>query len=359
MSEFLEIDGARGEGGGQILRTSLALSVLAGRPVSFVRVRAGRAKPGLQRQHLVAVEAAAGICGGRVEGAALGATGFRFVPGSVRPGEHVFDIGTAGSTTLVLQTVLMPLALAGAPSRVVILGGTHNPMAPPFEFLVQAFLPLLSRLGLNVRATLERAGFYPAGGGRIVVEIDPPGRPTRLSLCEPGPAIRRHGLALVSNLPEHVGRREVDTLADRLGWPHGTGAVQMCEGPGQGNALLAFLENSHATEVFTAIGERGVRAEVVAAKLAEEVRAFERTGAAVGEHLADQLLLPLALRAGGEFSTVEPSLHFTTQLETLRLFSPVMGISMAVAATPLAAAGASEVPANASPGRWHVDVSPR
>lgn len=341
----LEIDGSRGEGGGQILRTSLALSVLTGRPVSFVRVRAGRVKPGLQRQHLMAVQAAAAICGGAIEGAALGSTAFTFVPDAVRAGEHDFDIGSAGSASLVLQTVLMPLALASTPSRVVITGGTHNPMAPPFEFLAQAFLPLLARLGLSVRATLERAGFYPAGGGRIVVEIDPPGPPAPLSLCEPGPVMWRHALALVANLPEHVGRREVDTLADRLGWPHGTGAVQMCEGPGQGNALVAFLENAHTTEVFTALGQRGVRAETVAAGLADEVRAFEATGAAVGEHLADQLLLPLALRAGGAFTTVAPSLHFTTQVDTLGLF----GVGH----------GAGAVLVDPEARRWRVEVPGR
>jgi RNA 3'-terminal phosphate cyclase (ATP) len=342
MRDFMEIDGARGEGGGQILRTSLALSVLTGRPVSFVNVRAGRARPGLQRQHLMAVTAAAAICDAVVEGARVGATAFTFAPGALRGGEHVFDIGTAGSTSLVLQTVLLPLALAGAPARVTIAGGTHNPMAPPFEFIEAAFLPLLARLGLRVRARLVRAGFYPAGGGRVEVEIDPAGPAASLNLTEPGPSVRRRALALVANVPEHVGRREVDTLADRLGWPHGSGEVQVCPSPGPGNALAAFLENTNATEVFTTLGEKGVRAEEVAARLADEIRAFEQTGAAVGEHLADQLLLPLALRAGGVFTTVAPSLHFTTQVETLALF-PELRARVATQAL--------------GDGRWRVEVA--
>lgn len=342
MRDFMEIDGARGEGGGQILRTSLTLSVLTGQPVSFVNVRAGRARPGLQRQHLMAVTAAAAICDAKVEGARVGATTFTFTPGALRGGEHVFDIGSAGSTSLVLQTVLLPLALSGAPARLTLVGGTHNPMAPPFEFIEAAFLPLLARLGLRARARLLRAGFYPAGGGRVEVEIDPPGPPTPLNLTAPGPSVRRRALALVANVPEHVGRREVDTLADRLGWPHGAGEVQVLGGPGQGNALAAFLENANANEVFTALGEKGVRAEEVAARLAEQIAAFERTGAAVGEHLADQLLLPLALRAGGVFTTTEPSLHFTTQVETLALFPSLRS---------------NVTRRDLGDGRWHIEVA--
>jgi RNA 3'-terminal phosphate cyclase (ATP) len=171
--QVIEIDGSFGEGGGQILRSSLALAIVTGQPVRLSNIRAGRRKPGLMRQHLTAVNAAAAICGATVDGERIGATELTFTPGAVRAGEYQFSIGTAGSTTLVLQTVLLPLLTAGGPSRIVLEGGTHNPFAPPFDFLERAYLPLINRMGPNVRATLERPGFYPAGGGRIAIEIEP------------------------------------------------------------------------------------------------------------------------------------------------------------------------------------------
>src|SRR5689334_333662 len=170
---MLKLDGSVGEGGGQILRTALALSALTGQPFEIEKIRAKRRKPGLLRQHLTAVRAATALCQAQVEGDSLGSMTLRFVPGDVKPGEYAFAIGTAGSATLVLQTVLPPLLLASRPSKITIEGGTHNPLAPPVDFLDRSFLPLVRRMGPRVRVQLERWGFYPAGGGRISVEIEP------------------------------------------------------------------------------------------------------------------------------------------------------------------------------------------
>lgn len=175
--DWVEIDGQRGEGGGQILRTALALSLVTGRPVRFRNIRARRARPGLRPQHRTAVLAAARVGAARIEGNSVGSTELEFEPTMLSPGVHHFDIGTAGSTTLVLQTILPALLSADAPSSVRIVGGTHNPLAPCFDFLERAFVPLLRRMGADVSIRLERAGFVPAGGGSLVVEV----RPTKLA----------------------------------------------------------------------------------------------------------------------------------------------------------------------------------
>ena len=215
---MLDLDGSQGEGGGQILRSSLALSMVTGTPVRIRNVRARRPKPGLMRQHLVAVQAAARIGGARVTGAEIGSSMLTFIPGVVKPGEHELSVGSAGSTTLVLQTVLPALLCAPQPSLLVLEGGTHNPMAPPFEFLERAYLPLVNRMGPRVQAELERAGFYPAGGGRIVVSIEPAARLTGFELLERGEIRRKEAMALVSRLPRHIGERELAEAARLAEW---------------------------------------------------------------------------------------------------------------------------------------------
>jgi RNA 3'-terminal phosphate cyclase (ATP) len=185
-TELVRIDGSAGEGGGQILRSALALALATGRPFEITNIRAGRKKPGLLRQHLTAVTAAAAVSGTQAPGARLGAGELRFTPGAIAPGEYRFAVGTAGSTTLVLQTVLPPLLVARGPSTLILEGGTHNPYAPPFDFLAKAFLPLVARMGPRVEAVLERPGFYPAGGGCIRVRVEPAPRLERLDLLERG-----------------------------------------------------------------------------------------------------------------------------------------------------------------------------
>ena len=213
------IDGSEGEGGGQVLRTSLSLSLITGQPFRIENIRAGRPRPGVMRQHVTAVEAACAVGGAECEELAVGASALTFVPGKIQPGEHRFAVGTAGSTSLVLQTLLPPLMLAGRPSRLVLEGGTHNPSAPPFEFIARVFLPLINRMGPRVSAQLLRPGFYPAGGGRIEVEIAPAGRLERLDLIDRGELRRVEARALVAALPGEIATRELAVVGKRLGWP--------------------------------------------------------------------------------------------------------------------------------------------
>lgn len=309
---MIRIDGSRGEGGGQILRSSVALSMVTGQPVAIDRIRAGRKKPGLLRQHLTAVQLAARVCGARVEGDRLGSTELVFEPQGVTPGTYHASIGTAGSTTLVLQTVLPALALADEPSVVVVEGGTHNPSAPPFDFLRFSYLPLLKRMGAEVRLTLERHGFFPKGGGRLRAEIEP-GTFGRLELLDLGARQWRRATATVADLPGHVAQRELRTLETQLSLsPADLHADVLAPGRGPGNVCRVELQHEHATIVFTEHGKKGKPAEKVAAALAAQVRRFEASGVAVDEHLADQLLLPLALGDGGRFTTLRPTLHTRT-----------------------------------------------
>jgi RNA 3'-terminal phosphate cyclase (ATP) len=319
---MLTIDGSRGEGGGQILRSSLALALATGTPFRIERIRAGRARPGLMRQHLTALEAATAVGDASVEGAAIGSREVVFRPGRVRAGTYRFAVGTAGSAGLVLQTVLLPLATAGAPSALALEGGTHNPHAPPFDFLAGAFLPLLRRMGARVEARLERAGFYPAGGGRMAIEIGEALALTPLDLPTRGATRRRRARALVSRLPRQIGDRELAVVRSRLGWAADElEVVVLDEGmAGPGNVLLLEIESAHVTEVFTGFGEVGVRAEAVAEQAAQEARRYLSADVPVGPHLADQLLLPLALAGGGRFRTVPLTRHATTNIEVIRQF---------------------------------------
>ena len=311
-----------GEGGGQVLRSSLALSLLTGTPLHIEKIRAGRARPGLMRQHLVAVNAASTISNAEVSGAELGSSELEFRPGAVRGDDYRFAIGSAGSTTLVFQTIFLPLLLGtSAPSTLHFEGGTHNPMAPPFDFLARCFLPLLVRMGARVEVALERPGFYPAGGGRWSATVQPLAELARLDLLERGEIRARSAEALCAGISGSIGVRQVDALSGALGWERAHCRPRMISNTlGPGNALIASIESEHVTEQITGFGERGVSSEEIAARVSEEVRRYLDAGVPVGEHLADQLLLPMALGNGGSFRTLEPSLHCRTQLELLKLF---------------------------------------
>lgn len=314
---MLEIDGSRGEGGGQILRTSLALAVILRRPVKLRRIRAHRHKPGLQPQHLACVAAAAAICDGVVRGAAVGATELELEPGEIRAGDWVFSIGTAGSCGLVLQTVLPALLSAPGPSRVVIEGGTHNSMAPPFEFLARAFLPVLAKMGAKVSLMLDRHGFYPAGGGRLVADIEP-ATLAPLDLVEGGAVTRTSARSILARIPRHVGERELGMVQRELGWDGGV--IDEVDSHGPGNALILEAEREHLTEVVTAVGERGLPAERVADRATREMAVYLDSGVPVGLHLADQLMLPGALAGQARYRTMPLSQHSRTNLDTIRLF---------------------------------------
>ncbi|MGA2616366.1 MAG: RNA 3'-terminal phosphate cyclase [Thermoguttaceae bacterium] len=326
MADIVTIDGSRGEGGGQVLRSSLALSLVTGRPFTIENIRAGRKKPGLLRQHLTAVLAAAEVGGADADGAALGSPRLVFRPGPIRSGNYSFRVGTAGSATLVLQTVLPALLLAEGESNLVLEGGTHNPMAPPVDFLEKAYLPLVNRLGPHVDVQLVRPGFYPAGGGEFTVRVQPAMKLGRLDLVDRGEITARRVRALVARLPRHIAERECRTIAQETGWDESSFSideVKGCRGPG--NVVMIELEAEHVTEVFTAFGQLGVRAEDVAKEALRQAAEYLVAGVPVGKYLADQLMLPLGIGAylssdGGVFRTMDLSLHTSTHMEILRRF---------------------------------------
>src|SRR5262245_30390751 len=318
------IDGSSGEGGGQVLRTALALSLVTGAPFRIEKIRAGRPKPGLLRQHLTAVKAAAAVGRACVTGDVLGTSELTFEPATVTPGEYAFAVGSAGSATLVLQTVLPPLLVASGPSTLTLEGGTHNPWAPPFDFLNSVLLPIVGRLGPHVEATLIKPGFYPAGGGRISVTITPARSLARLELDQRGDVLQKRVRVLLANLPAHIGDRELRTALRFLNWPPESASVErvdFAEGPG--NVVLVMLESAHVTEVFTGFGESGTTAEAVGESVAKAARRYLAADVPVGPHLADQLLPVLAVGQGGSFRTLSLTRQAMTAIDVIRKFLDV------------------------------------
>jgi len=323
-ADLVSIDGSTGEGGGQILRSSLALSVCLGRPFHISGIRSGRKKPGLMRQHLTAVRAAASISGATLRGDAIGSVELLFEPGAVRPGEYTFSVGSAGSATLVLQTVLPALLTATASSRLVLEGGTHNPFAPPFDFIDRVFLPIVNSMGPRVTAVLEQPGFHPAGGGRFVVTIEPVRQLHPLDLLERGASRSRAATVLIAKLPAGVAEREMKIVERKLGWPDTCRRIVDCpNSAGPGNILILEIESERCVAMFTGFGRLGVRAEAVAEQAIQQARRYLSSSAALDVNIADQILLPLALAGPGCFSSVSLSKHATTNLEVIRRFMPI------------------------------------
>jgi RNA 3'-terminal phosphate cyclase (ATP) len=323
MPDWITIDGSEGEGGGQILRTALALSLVTGRPFRIEAIRAGRQKPGLLRQHLTAVRAAADVSGARVSGAELGSRSLSFEPSPVRGGEYRFAVGTAGSATLVFQTILPALLLARERSRLTLEGGTHNPFAPPFDFLATTFLPVLRRMGASVDTTLETYGFYPAGGGRFTVDIEPCSTLRTLSLLDRG-STRVHARALVASLPENIAKRELAVVRERLGLDREVCRIECVHSSvGPGNVVMIVIESEAVIDVITGFGVKGVTSEKVASAACYEAEAYLATDAPVGVYLADQLLIPMALAGAGSYRTLAPSSHTLTNAGVIRRFLDV------------------------------------
>jgi RNA 3'-terminal phosphate cyclase (ATP) len=214
---MIDIDGSTGEGGGQILRTSLSLSMITGIPFTIENIRSKRKNPGLQRQHLTSVGAAKTVCNARVEGSTPGSLKLTFIPGKIVCGEYNFNVGTAGSSSLILQTILPALLFCNGRSNIVLEGGTHNPFAPPFEFLKQSFGRILNSMGYDISMEIESYGFYPAGGGKISVDIKPSGKIKKLQLTERGRLVGKRAFAISANIPDNVNLKEVELLKGRLG----------------------------------------------------------------------------------------------------------------------------------------------
>lgn len=326
--EFLSIDGSMGEGGGQVLRASLALSMALGRPFRMANIRAGRPNPGLKRQHLTCLRAAAEICGALIEGDEINSTEICFAPGEIRPGEYSFDIGGGGSCSLVLQALVPPLLFAGAPSRLKVRGGTHVPHAPVFEFLRETLFPWLEKLGPRLSAVMQRPGFMQIGGGEVDVEIHP-AAPRPLKALDCGAFLGSSAEIRLCDLDGSIALREkVGLLEERascLGLDEENIRIENnlgeCEGPG--NAIIICLRRESGITVCSAIGQPGISSEVVARKAYKRAVLFLRANVPVEKHLADQLIVPLALAGGGEFLTEKISKHAQTCLSLLPFFMPV------------------------------------
>ena len=321
QTKILEIDGTFGEGGGQILRSSLSLSALTGRPFHISNIRGGRKKGGLLRQHLTCVQAAAQISSAKVTGAELKSRELTFEPGLIEAGTYEFNIASAGSCLLVFQTVLPILMNLDKPSTIILRGGTHNPMAPPACFLERSFLPILRRMGVEVDMKLYKAGFYPAGGGHIEFKIYPGEQLKPLKLDERGASLKKSYEVEQANLPFQIARREIDTLHEVLGW----GAkhqklIKILDSPGPGNLVILTHQFENVSSSFCSFGTQGVAAEKVSKTAIKAYHAYLKSEAVVDEYLADQLILPMALARNSSFIAHNLSLHATTNLEITRKF---------------------------------------
>jgi RNA 3'-terminal phosphate cyclase (ATP) len=324
--ERVEIDGSMGEGGGQVLRTSLSLSVLTGRGLRLVNIRARRAKPGLMAQHLKAVEAAAAISGARVEGAQLASGSLLFEPREIRAGAYSFDIGTAGSTSLVLQTILVPLGFAPDASTVVVTGGTHVPWSPSFHYLDWQWAPFLRSIGFDLRLEMEQAGFYPRGGGRVRATIRPSARREPLRLTARGKLMKIRGISGVARLDRKIAERQERRACERLEGLCSEIAIEIVQVPAAspGTFLLLLAECEHSQACYCALGARGKPAEKVADEAAEGMAEFLAGNGAVDPWLADQLILPLAVAGGeSEVRTARVTRHLLTNAQVVKEFLPV------------------------------------
>lgn len=319
---MITLDGSMGEGGGQVLRTALSLSLVTGQPFVLDRIRAGRQKPGLARQHLTCVLAAAEVGDANVEGAELGSQRLAFKPRGLRAGDYAFAIGTAGSTTLVLQTLLPALLYANAPSTLRLSGGTHNPLAPPFDFLAKCFAPALRAMGVSVDLQLVRHGFAPAGGGAIACTTAP-GKPQPIEFLQREAMGLPRARVLLAKLDPSIGERELRVVRRQLDLHAEQVHIENVDSHGPGNMVLLEFPNRFVTEVIGVPGERGTSAERVAEDACKAAQRYLASDAPVGEHLADQLLLPMAMAGGGVFRTLEPTLHARTNAAVIERFLPV------------------------------------
>jgi len=316
--EIIVIDGSKGEGGGQIFRTSLTLAMCLGQSICIENIRAGRYKPGLLRQHLTCLKAAKEICDANVEGEVLGSKKVVFVPGKIKPGKYHYAVGTAGSSTLIFQTILIPLLFADGKSEVILEGGTHNSMAPTFNFISKSFLPILKIMGCDIEVVLEKYGFYPAGGGKWCAIINSTSRIQRLELINRNDFIKVGAEAISSKIPRHVTERELAQVKKRCGLSGENLHQKFVESVGPGNVVSFYASLKTHTAIFESFGEKNVSAEKVANKAVSAFYRFNDANVPVCEHLADQLVLPMALGVGGIYRTTKPSMHLLSNIDVIK-----------------------------------------
>ncbi|MHC4112140.1 MAG: RNA 3'-terminal phosphate cyclase [Planctomycetota bacterium] len=323
--DTIVIDGSTGEGGGQILRTSLTLSCITGKSLHIENIRAARRNPGLARQHLSCVRAACQICNGQAQGATKGSQVLDFQSGSIRNSDYHFDIGSAGSASLVIQTILPALFLADKPSAVTVTGGTHNPMAPPFDFLDETFLSAIATAGFDGICTLIRHGFFPAGGGKITFNIQPWQKSTDqiIDLCQPNTEPQIYGRIYTAKLPERVAQRQQTLLLQSGLNIRDVEHIKVKDSDGPGNCAMIRLCGGERTTVFTTFGMRGKASEDVISEVTSLTEEFLASDAAVDRFLADQLLIYMAIAKAGSFTTNELSSHLQTNMEVIKKFLPV------------------------------------
>jgi RNA 3'-terminal phosphate cyclase (ATP) len=325
---MLEIDGSYGEGGGQLLRTAVALSALTRRAVRVCNIRARRDKPGLAPQHLAAVRAVATLASARTEGLDLRSQAIEFFPGDLRGGRYRFDVGTAGSVTLVLQALLPVMVAGGAAFEVTVVGGTDVRAAPPIDYFGKVLLALLHRMGASAAIAVRRRGYYPRGGGEVEITVRP-GELRPIVIEQPGELRDLTGLAHVGNLPEDIATRMRSAALDRLGGPARSRAeiATSVLGPeaavGHGGAIVAWARTEHTVLGAGRVAERGVRAEMLGEAVGDELAGDLASGATLDVHAADQLLVYLALAGGGAFTTRTLTSHAQTAIWLIEKFLPV------------------------------------
>lgn len=321
MTNAVEIDGSLGEGGGQILRTALSLSCITGRPLRLFNIRKGRKRPGLMPQHITCVNAAAGISHARVSGNERGSAELTFVPDRINPGDYTFDIQTAGSCSLVFQTLLPPLILSGKQSDISIKGGTHVPFSPTYDYISDVFLPMLGSLGIKADASIGRHGFYPKGGGEVRFRVYPAKTIRGINLSTRGELLSVHGLSGVANLPLSIADRQQMSVIQNL--PLSDVDLRVIDVPSYGKGTFVFLECAYENALagFSSLGERGKPAEAVGKEAAEQFKSFHNSSACLDPHLADQIVLYLSLaQEDSSFTTSRITQHLITNLLVIEKF---------------------------------------
>jgi len=317
---MIEINGAMGEGGGQIFRSSLTLAMVTGRAVRIHDIRAGRQKPGLLRQHLTCLRAAQTISQAKVKGDEIKSSRVEFIPSDVQAGKYHFAIGSAGSVHLVLQTILLPLCFADGESEITIEGGTHNPAAPSAEFMQHCFLPMMKRIGFDIEYSIEEYGFYPAGGGKIHVRINPVNQLKALVLDSRGELQQVVATAISSKVPHHVTERELAVIENKAAFKSLQLNQKIVNSIGPGNIVSLVVQYENITEVFECVGEKSLKAERVAKLALNKAKHYVSARHVVDEYLTDQLLLPMVLARGGQFVTSDLSRHSETNIDVIKLF---------------------------------------